>query len=301
MKRVIAVIAAVILATVGTVLLVNYVRGAEERALEGEELVNVLVVDKPVERGTLAESLADSLRQEAVPLKVRADDSVTSLTDLAGLVTAVDLVPGEQLLASRFVSPESLVTSVRLEVPPEYLQVTVSVSPDRAVGGRLAAGDRVAILASFEPFEYTGVRPEELEDFLEDFGDDVLFTDTAAFFIVRPATDETTEGAASPEDEEEEAIGLAPIPIQTPRTTHIIVHKALVTNVQVEELPPEESEAAGVDLSPTGNLLITIAATPEGVERIVFASEYGRLWLAAEDEEAPEPVTPVRTSGNIYE
>ena len=46
---------------------------------------------------------------------------------------------------------------------------------------------------------------------------------------------------------------------------------------------------------------VTLAATPEQVERIVFASEYGTLWLAAEDEEAPEPVTPVRTSGNIYE
>ncbi len=159
----------------------------------------------------------------------------------------------------------------------------------------------MAILASFEPFEYTGVRPEELEDFLEDFEDDVLFTDTAAFFIVRPPIDDTTEGAVSPGAEEERAVGLDPIPIQTPRTTHIIVHKALVTNVQVEELPAEESETAGVDLSPTGNLLITVAATPEGVERIVFASEYGTLWLAAEDEEAPEPATPVRTSGNIYE
>ena len=50
-KRV-TLIAAILLVALGTVALVTYVKTAEDRALAGEELVDVLVLDATVPAGT---------------------------------------------------------------------------------------------------------------------------------------------------------------------------------------------------------------------------------------------------------
>jgi pilus assembly protein CpaB len=90
--------------------------------------------------------------------------------------------------------------------------------------------------------------------------------------------------------------------LQTPNSTHLIIHKVLVTGVQVEELPTESTDETGaVELAPTGNLLITLAAVAEDLEKIIFTAEHGSLWLALEDPEAPEPVTDIRSRENIYQ
>ena len=297
MRRIWAVVGAVVLAVLGTIVLIGYVRGAENRALEGEELVTVLVVDRQVPRGTASEAIGIAVREEQVPAKVRAEGSVASIDLLSGLVTSVDLVPGEQLLASRFLTPESLVVSTRVDVPPDLLQVTITLDPGRAVGGQLAPGDAVAVVASFEQFNYDAVEPDKMIEIFGDIDLDLVITEIGVFHV----------GAASEDDPltltDESALSsaLRPVSVRTSDSTHVIAHKILVVNVQVEERPVDVLEGgAGHDLAPTGNLLITLAADVETVERIVFAAEHGSLWLAAERPEAPEPVTPVRTRGNIY-
>ncbi len=52
------VTAAVVLAGVGTVLLVGYVRGAEDRALAGEQPTSVWVVSDTIPKGTRAEDIS---------------------------------------------------------------------------------------------------------------------------------------------------------------------------------------------------------------------------------------------------
>ena len=44
-RKVTGVVVALLLAAIGTTVLVRYVQGAEDRALEGEQLVQVFVVD----------------------------------------------------------------------------------------------------------------------------------------------------------------------------------------------------------------------------------------------------------------
>ena len=74
-------------------------------------------------------------------------------------MTAVDLVPGEQVIATRFVTPQQLAETREYQIPDELLAVTLSLSPDRALGGELSPGDLIAVIASFEPFEINGVEP----------------------------------------------------------------------------------------------------------------------------------------------
>lgn len=276
MKRWMAIAGAIVLAVVGTVLLISYVQSAEQRAREGQELATVLVVDEPIEKGTLAELIGDSVRETDIPLDVLAEDAVADLTELEGLVATTDLVPGEQVIASRFQTPAAVAADSRVEVPPEFLQVTIPLEPARAVGGRLVPGDYVGLIASFGPFDFSAVEPGD-EEALQEAKDSII--------IIGAGTEETT------------------LAFKTPHTTLLIIHKVLITGIQVEQAPRELEDgiATTVEFAPTGNLLITMAAGTEDIEKIVFVAEHGSIWLALEDVDAPEPITEIRTRGNIYE
>ncbi|WP_409333110.1 Flp pilus assembly protein CpaB [Trujillonella humicola] len=148
MRRLLAALAALLLAAVGAVVLLAYVRGADERALEGVQAVEVLVVDEPVPAGTSGEELEDLVRTTLVPAKTAVEGRVTDLDQLAGLVADVDLEPGEQLLAARFVDPEQLTAPDAVAVPEGMQEISVLLEPQRVVGGRLAAGDTVGVYLS---------------------------------------------------------------------------------------------------------------------------------------------------------
>ena len=279
-RKWIGVVVAVALAAIGTWVLVQYVQSAEERALEGQETIQVLVVSETVPAGASAASLATKVRTELVPAKVQAPGSVGSLAELDGQVTAVELVPGEQVIATRFVTAEVFQDLDDFEVPDGLVEVTMSLSPERAVGGTLRQGDLVAVVASFQPFDLDGTTPN-------------------------PDEDSIIISAGSPEEASEIAAELDVAPTQTPNTTGLIIHKVIVSNVQVEQLPAEPTVVDGepapdVDLAPTGNLLVTLAMQPEQAERFVFTAEFGLVWLALETETTPEGNTQVQTRNSIY-
>jgi pilus assembly protein CpaB len=283
MRRVIAVVVALVLAGLGTFLLVRYVKGAENRALEGETLVEVLVVDQPIDAGTPVEDMATLVRLEQVPVKVAASGAVADLSTLAGKVAAIDLLPGEQVVASRFATPEAYQLSLglgpKVEAPTDMLQLTMSLSPERVVGGQIVPGDVVAVFASFDPFQLNTVEPTGLAP-----GEIPVITTTTTL----PGQESQGANAA-----------------QSPNSTKIILHKVLVTNLQWEQLPRQltaEERAAGVpDLAPTGNLLITLALYPVDAERLVFTAEHGWVWLALEGADVSEADTEVQTRNTVYE
>jgi pilus assembly protein CpaB len=150
-RRVIGMLAAVVLAGIGTAVLIAYVQGAQNRALAGEELVDVLVVSAPISRSTSAADIGGLVESERVPLKLRAEGSVTDIAQLEGQVAAVDLVPGEQVVAARFIPPAQLAEQRSIQVPEGLQEVTVSLEPQRAVGGQINPGDTVGLFASFAP------------------------------------------------------------------------------------------------------------------------------------------------------
>ena len=51
---------------------------------------------------------------------------------------------------------------------------------------------------------------------------------------------------------------------------------------------------------PTSTLLVTFALDAPSVEQLVFAAEFGTVWLAAEPPDAPENGTKQVTRGNVY-
>jgi len=156
-KKRLSLIGAIFLVALGTVALVQYVSTAEDRALAGEELVEVLVVNAPVPAGTAANELQSFVQLESVPVKVQAAGALASIGDADGMVVKVDLVEGEQLTATRLVPSEEFNQLMArtgrgggtVSVPEGLLEVTIPLDPIRTVGGTVRPGDTVGLIASF--------------------------------------------------------------------------------------------------------------------------------------------------------
>jgi pilus assembly protein CpaB len=153
--RVIAVVSAIVLAGVGALLLTGYVSRADERAMAGVESTSVLVVVEPIAEGTPVSAMAGLVSVEKYPLVAVAPGALASLDDVAGMVATTDLQPGEQILASRLADPASLLAPGEVAVPEGMQSVSVQLTPERVVGGRLAAGDTVGVLVSLTGPERT--------------------------------------------------------------------------------------------------------------------------------------------------
>ncbi|MGO4490773.1 Flp pilus assembly protein CpaB [Arthrobacter sp. 2YAF22_2] len=149
-SRLLAGIAAVVLAIIGAVLVVSYAHGADERAVKDLDPVDVLVVAKAVPAGTAVESLLPFLAAQKLPGTAVAKSALHSLDGQAGKVTAVELLPGEQLVAERLTAPETAQSSGAVQVPDGLQEISFQLDPQRVVGGRLAAGDHIGIFISLK-------------------------------------------------------------------------------------------------------------------------------------------------------
>ena len=147
-RRLVAAIAAVVLASVGAILLMNYVSSADERATAGMQATTVLVVATPIPKGTPTADLAGFVTAQNIPVNVVAPGALASLEEISGQVTTVDLQPGEQLLSSRFTDPQSVQSPSTLTIPEGMQQVTVLLEPQRVVGGNIAPGALVGVFVT---------------------------------------------------------------------------------------------------------------------------------------------------------
>ncbi len=285
-RRALIILIALALAVAGTWIILSWVNSATDRALEDVELVEVLVAQAPIPKGTPAESLVldEHVALVEVLAKSQIPGALVSTDDIAGLVAAIDIVTGEQLTTQRWVDPATLVVDLipDVEVPDGFLEVSFTFSDDQFVGGVPAPGDYVAFIATFDPFTInpTDLEPGTVNDFNE------------LFSIAQIQQSETEEGDAT------EAA------FQTPNTTHIMFHKVLVTNVQYGA-PPELVDEEGNPIEPDpravpGVSIVTFAAPAPEVERMVFTHEFGRIWLALEPIDAPEGGTDFITRGNVF-
>lgn len=149
-SRLLAGVAALVLAILGALLVVSYAQGADTRAVQRLDPVTVLVVQKAVPAGTSVAALAAFVASEELPGKAVTKSSLKNLDGLAEKVTAVELLPGEQLVAERLIAPEELKASGSVDVPEGLQEISFQLEPQRVVGGRIAPGDRVGIFINLK-------------------------------------------------------------------------------------------------------------------------------------------------------
>lgn len=265
--RLLAALGAIVLAIIGTIGMVAYVSGAEERAASGELLAEVFVVNRRIPAGTEAAALPSFTSHDTVPQKLVTRDTVGDLADLEGLVAEVELHTGEILLVTRFVEPQVFEREVDrvIERPAGMQEVTIALEPERAVGGLLVPGDTAGLIISFNPFDVESDIPVVIDD------------------------------------------GILPPDSKTNTTSYQTLHHVLVTNVQLEKVPEvaeregiEDEEDRKIRLVPSGKLLVTFAVDVPTAERIVFGAEFGTIWLTNEPLDTDQGGSQIQNRGTIY-
>ena len=279
-RRILGLVAAMLLAMVGTVSLVTYVRSAKNEAVAQEALVDVYVVDTFVPKGADPDTIKSSVKIEQVPARLMQTGTVTDLTAIGDQVAATDLQPGDQLLAARLGLEEEVADEVT-----DKVQISTLLEAQRAVGGALKKGDLVGVYVSFDPFN------------ADEAGEDPATAEPAAVEAFGTApTEETSE--ASPEE--------AATPAKTPNVSRLEFRNVLVTNVQTTSAPvtsnagEDDEETTIAQVSGT-QYVVTLAMSPEQSERFVFATEFGRVWLSLDPAGVGDDGTRPVTLTNMFQ
>ncbi|MET3920468.1 RcpC/CpaB family pilus assembly protein [Arthrobacter sp. UYEF20] len=245
--RLLGGIAALVVAIIGTVLLVSYVQNADKRALANTETEDVYIVQKSIPAGSSADAIAGSVARKAVPQLALADNNVTDLGSLGSKVTAVALMPGEQLLSTRMVEQNAFLGPSRVQVPAGLQEITLKLPIERVVGGKLMAGDTVGVFISLEEAA-TGADGQAKSSKTQLSFHKVLVT--AAQF---------SDGAAAQADISDSKSGTS-----------------------------QASSTSSSKAQSDGTYLITVARNSADAERIVFAAEFGKVYLSKEPGDAVE-------------
>jgi pilus assembly protein CpaB len=264
-RRITGILAAMVLAIIGTVALMGYVRSAKDKAVADEALVDVYVVDKLVPQGSTADTIKSSVSIEHVPARLKQEGAITDLATLGTNVAGTDLQPGDQLLAARLVATDKVAGEVT-----DKVQISTLLAAERAVGGTLQKGDLVGVYLSFDPF---------------DLADDEAATVSTA----------ASDGAV-------DATATTAVPKKSPNTSRLEFQHVLVTNVQTTDTPmsADAKETQGVAQVTGLQYVVTLALSPEQSERFVFASEFGHVWLSNEPATVSDDGTRLVTLGNVY-
>ncbi|MDQ0690155.1 Flp pilus assembly protein CpaB [Arthrobacter sp. W4I7] len=215
--------------------------------MAGTETSEVFVVQKAIPAGTPANEIGESVAKKSLPKSTLTEGTVTDLGVLGTKVTAVSLVPGEQLLFSRMVEADSFLGPSRVAVPEGMQELSIKLPIERVVGGKITAGDTVGIFISLEETSTNG------------------------------AGDTSSQSAG----------------------TQLTFHKVLVTAAQFSNgsaAQPDATQAKPSDGSlnsstsgqSDGTYLITVARNSVEAERLVYAVEFGKIYLSKEPSDATE-------------
>jgi pilus assembly protein CpaB len=151
-SRLLAILVAVAFALVATAALVVHVNGADRRAIRDQEPVLVYVAKSRIAAGTTGEKAQNDglIQRTELPRKAVARDAIRSIEQLGGRVAAVDIVAGEQLLATRWVGAEDVAGRNLLRIPEGHQAISIALDATRQVSGFVTPGDHVSMVATLE-------------------------------------------------------------------------------------------------------------------------------------------------------
>lgn len=256
-RRFTSISVALVLALVGTMLVVVYVGRADARALQGIETVEVLVAKGPLTKGTSVEQAQaqDLLGTERLPRKTVPFDAIAELrpTD-STLVLATDMTTGEILRRPRLVTAESVQDGLR--IPDGMLAVTVWLEDPARVGGFVQVGSHIAIFDSFNVME--GSKPGSWTPSGDHLQDE--FGKNKATRLLLPKVEVLAIGT----------------------TTHSEVD---------DDADSDNGSSAAAPTAATDSLhaLITLAVTQRDAERLIHGVQTGTLYLGLLGTFEPKP------------
>ncbi len=146
-RRLLSATCAVVLAGVGAAGLVAWAQNAKDSAEAQQAQTTVVIVDTHVPKGADAATILAGTHEGTVQQKNLAAGAITSDAQIGNQVAAADLYPGDQLVTTR------LAAQVEAGIPEDKVQISATLTAERAVGGTIKAGDTVGVYLSFDPFD----------------------------------------------------------------------------------------------------------------------------------------------------
>lgn len=146
-RRTVLLVVALLIAALGTAMVLLYVKGIDDRATKGQQLVKVVVASETIEANESADDAiaAGKFDTREIPLTARADGALSSVKSIEGLVAQGRILPGEQILSAKFGQPGA---TGQLSIPDNKIAISVELSDPARVAGFIANGSEVAIFAS---------------------------------------------------------------------------------------------------------------------------------------------------------
>lgn len=143
-RRILLVVAAII-AALGTLLVVLYVRSADQRAVDQFKAVPVLLVTKQIDPGetVAAAQAAGKIELGNVGEGQKLPGALDSLNPIADQIALTTLYPGEQIISSKFGTTPAATGG--LTIPKGKLAISVQLTDTARVAGFVNPGDDVAI------------------------------------------------------------------------------------------------------------------------------------------------------------
>lgn len=149
-RRILAIIAAAVIALIGAVLVLVYARGADARAVAAASPVSVYVTNQVVPAGT---SLKDAVRlgqiaQTQVASRAKPLGALAGVDDTNGaLVALTDLQPGQYVLSGAF--GDTPVGQKAIQVAAGKLAVSVQLADPARVGTFVTPGSYITIFMTY--------------------------------------------------------------------------------------------------------------------------------------------------------
>jgi len=160
-RRVLAVLAAVVVALIGVISVVFYAKGADARAVADQQPQTVYVAAKLVPSGTsasdaVAQGLIVTTQVAAKGLPLGALGTVDETN--GKLVALSDITPGEFVVASRFGTTPLGMKAI--QVPDGQIAISLTLSDPARVGAFVSPGSRIVLYDTYAPVAGAATDPK---------------------------------------------------------------------------------------------------------------------------------------------
>lgn len=144
-RRFALLIAAVLVAAVGTGIVFAYVKRADDRAIANQKPVTVLIAKTSIAAGTRVIDAANSgaFQTKELPQDAIAPGALSSVDPVKDQVALATIFPGQQLLAGMFGATAAADSSIA--IPPGQIAASFSFGDPQRVAGFVQPGSNVVI------------------------------------------------------------------------------------------------------------------------------------------------------------
>jgi pilus assembly protein CpaB len=265
-RSVIAILIAVVMATVGSGAVLLYVKSADTRAVQGKQAVTVLITTKRIPAGTTGREIRTGNYVEPVVMPAAAvpNDALERIDpSLDNLTLTADLQPRQLLLRGSFGAGSNLAGG--LLVPDGKLAVTVATRVDSGVPF-VRPGSKVAVFNTYTLRDGPGRAPSG------DQGPKFEFPRNHATRLLLPRVEVL-------------AVGLPDDP-----------------GAQTAGGGQQESAGAQPKIEVEPSVLpVTFAVTQDEAERLIHAAQTGLLYVALLNDSSDVRPGPGVDNGTLFQ